>query len=110
MSQLAGFAKKDDLAFFLNQLCHTDYVHLSCLAPTQDILDDFKKRKGEWETYEREFVALMEERRIEKKLDPATFEDAYLLCSEDKPHHCHRRLVVEYLNSHWGNMDIQHLY
>lgn len=32
-SQLAGFAKKDDLAYFLEEICGMDYVHLPSLAP-----------------------------------------------------------------------------
>lgn len=29
-----------------------------------------------------------------------------LLCSEDKPHHCHRRLVAEYLQSRWDDVHV----
>ena len=32
-----------------------------------------------------------------------------LLCSEDTPDRCHRRLVAEYLDRHWGEVDITHL-
>lgn len=52
VSQLAGFAKKDDLAFFLREVCDIDYVHLPDLAPTREMLDDYKKRKGDGKTYE----------------------------------------------------------
>lgn len=73
------------------------------LAPTQDILDAFKKRKGSWSEYERDFNALMAEREIEKRLDRTSFEvPTVLLCSEPTPEHCHRRLVIEYLDRHWG--------
>ena len=51
-SQLAGFAKKDDLRYFLREIGEIDYVHLPKLAPTQDMLDAYKKQKGAWETYE----------------------------------------------------------
>ncbi len=106
-SQLAGFAKRDDLKFFLRALGGIDYVHEPVLAPTQDILDALKKDKGPWEDYERAFLALMRERRIEEKLDPGLFDSGCLLCSEDKPHHCHRRLVVEYLTEAWPESDLQ---
>ena len=109
ISQLSGFAKKNDLAYFLRQLCDADYVHLPNLAPTKEMLDTYKKRRGSWEDYERRFIDLMAERRIEDKIKPETLEDACLLCSEDKPHRCHRRLVAEYLNKHWGNVEIEHL-
>jgi uncharacterized protein (DUF488 family) len=109
VSQLAGFAKKQDLTYFLKQICGMGYVHVPELAPTKDILDEYKKNKGDWDVYERKFLELMERRQIEKKVPREVFEDGCLLCSEDKPHHCHRRLVAEYLKAHWGNVEIEHL-
>lgn len=109
VSQLAGFAKRNDLEFFLRELCHMDYVHLPELAPTQDILDEYKKNKGGWAVYEQKFLELMRKREIEKRVDPAVIADGCLLCSEDKPHHCHRRLVAEYLKSHWGDVEVAHI-
>lgn len=109
VSQLAGFAKRNDLEFFLREICHMDYVHLPELAPTQDILDEYKKNKGDWAVYEQKFLELMRKREIEKRVDPAVIADGCLLCSEDKPHHCHRRLVAEYLKSHWGDVEVAHI-
>lgn len=109
-SQLAGFAKKDDLEFFLREICGIRYVHEPLLAPTQEILDAFKKSKGAWERYELDFMALLRQREVEKHLDRAFFEmPTALLCSEPKPDHCHRRLVLEYLKKHWGDIQIIHL-
>jgi uncharacterized protein (DUF488 family) len=109
VSQLAGFAKRDDLAFFLKEVCDMDYVHLPDLAPTQEMLDEYKKRKGDWKTYEARFLDLMAKRRIEESIPKEVVADGCLLCSEDKPHHCHRRLVAEYLKQHWGDLEISHL-
>ena len=109
VSQLAGFAKKADLAYFLDQICHIDYRHVPTLAPTKEMLDGYKKNGGSWDDYERKFLALMAECRIEETLERELLEDACLLCSEDKPHHCHRRLVAEYLKEHWGDVEIEHL-
>ena len=109
VSQLAGFTKKDDLRFFLREVGHIDYVHLAALAPTQAMLDAYKKNGGDWETYEKQFLALMAERRIETSIDKDLVAGACLLCSEPNPHHCHRRLVAEYLRGKWGDVDIQHL-
>ncbi|HNP15719.1 MAG TPA: DUF488 domain-containing protein [Terrimesophilobacter sp.] len=109
VSQLAGFAKKDDLAYFLKEICGIDYIHLPELAPTQDMLDDYKKQKGDWKTYEERFIALMQKRRIEETVPREVISQGCLLCSEDKPHHCHRRLVAEYLKNHWGDVEIAHL-
>jgi uncharacterized protein (DUF488 family) len=109
-SQLAGFAKKDDLRYFLRALGNIDYIHRPDLAPSQEILTEYKKNKGDWQTYEKKFLALMEERRIENVVKPAELDGACLLCSEHLPKHCHRRLVAEYLKNKWGNVDIDHLF
>ena len=109
VSQLAGFAKKDDLAYFLEKIGGIDYVHLPELAPTQAMLDDYKKHGGDWATYEARFLELMRQRRVEDTVPRDLLADGCLLCSEDKPHHGHRRLVAEYLQEHWGNTEIRHL-
>ena len=109
VSQLAGFAKKNDLAYFAKQIAGMDYVHLPELAPTQDILDEYKKNKGDWAVYERKFLELMERRQVETSVPREVIDDGCLLCSEDKPHHCHRRLVAEYLKRHWGALEVSHL-
>jgi uncharacterized protein (DUF488 family) len=108
-SQLAGFSKKEDLAYFLKEIAGIDYVHAPDLAPTQEMLDAYKKEKGDWKTYEHRFLNLMASREIEKKIEPKLVHEGCLLCSEHLPHHCHRRLVAEYLNSKWGSIRIEHL-
>jgi uncharacterized protein (DUF488 family) len=109
VSQLAGFAKREDLKYFLLKIGDIEYIHLLELAPTKDILDEYKKNGGDWETYENKFLQLMRDRQIEEKISPDILDDGCLLCSEAKPHHCHRRLVAEYLNEKWGNVKICHL-
>jgi uncharacterized protein (DUF488 family) len=110
-SQLAGFAKRDDLAYFLKKLLGAKYEHAPLLAPSQEILDAYKKQKAmPWNEYEDRFLALMRERRIEDKLNPTEFKQrTVLLCSEATAEHCHRRLVVEYLGEHWSNVQVVHL-
>ncbi|HJZ95610.1 MAG TPA: DUF488 domain-containing protein [Candidatus Solibacter sp.] len=108
-SQLAGFSKRDDLRYFVRTISGMEYVHLEELAPTQDILDAFKKEKGDWGEYERRFLRLMRERRVEDTLERDLLDGACLLCSEETPEHCHRRLVAEYLREKWGGADIVHL-
>jgi uncharacterized protein (DUF488 family) len=109
VSQLAGFAKRDDLSYFLQAICGVDYVHVPELAPPQDLLDAYKKHGATWAVYETEFLELMRERRIEETIQPDLVSGGCLLCSEDEPHRCHRRLVAEYLEKHWGDIRIQHL-
>lgn len=109
VSQLAGFAKRDDLAYFLRTICDVDYFHLPQLAPTKDLLDEYKRRHGSSDEYEAQFLDLMRERRIEENLSRELIDDGCLLCSEHEPHRCHRRLVTEYLEQHWGPLDQKHL-
>ena len=108
VSQLAGFAKKDDLQFFLERF-GMGYVHLPILAPTQEMLDAYKKEKGPWGEYEKKFLALMAERHIETVVPRETLHEGCMLCSEETPEQCHRRLVAEFLKGQWGHVDIKHL-
>jgi len=110
VSQLAGFTKRDDLRYFTRAVCNMDYIHLPELAPTADILDAYKKPKnGDWELYERRFLDLMRSRQIETTLREVILDGDCLLCSEEKPVHCHRRLVAEYFKEHWGGVEIEHI-
>ncbi len=109
VSQLAGFAKKDDLRYFLKAIGGIAYTHEPMLAPTQEMLDAYRKDGGDWADYERRFLALIAERRIEDIVQRTAVDGACLLCSEDKPAQCHRRLVVEYLQRKWGDIEVAHL-
>ena len=107
-SQLAGYAKRDDLAWLLRELCGIPYRHELALAPTAGLLDAYRKHHVDWEGYARGFGVLIRDRAIET-LDPAGFDGACLLCSEATPQRCHRRLVAEYLAAHWPDVQIVHL-
>jgi len=110
LSQLAGFTKRDDLRYFVHEICGAEYLHEPLLAPTQDILDEYKKNKGSWTDYEKSFRALMRERKIDEAIDRSLFSiPTVLLCSEPTAERCHRRLVLECLRDKWGNLKITHL-
>jgi uncharacterized protein (DUF488 family) len=109
VSQLAGFAKRDDLRFFLKAIGGIDYHHLPELAPTPEILDAYRKDKKGWPQYERDFLKLLSDRQVEKKVSKDLFHGGCLLCGEQSPDHCHRRLVAEYLRDAWGHIEITHL-
>jgi uncharacterized protein (DUF488 family) len=109
-SQLAGFAKQSDLPYFLKEICGADYEHEPLLAPTQDILDAYKKQKGDWNVYTEAYLSLMRARKVESALSKESFaRRTVLLCSEATAEQCHRRLALEYLQSHWGGFTIVHL-
>jgi uncharacterized protein (DUF488 family) len=109
VSQLAGFTKRRDLEFFLKRVAGIEYVHDTELAPTADMLDDYKKKKIKWNEYEARFGELLQQRDPALKRQPGDFDRACLLCSEPTPEHCHRRLVAEYLKRNWPEMEIEHL-
>ncbi len=109
--QLSGFAKQDDLPYFLSRLAAgCQYVHVLELAPTKEILSDFRQ-DSDWPRYVMRFEALMDERRVPESLNRADFETltSCLLCSEPTPEQCHRRLVAERLAAHWPDVEIIHL-
>ncbi len=122
-SQLAGFARggEDNLAYLLQKICRMKYIHAPDLAPTKALLDGYRDGSIDWETYERDFLTLLDTRRIlTEGIRPtgarrissrfqATMDNSCLLCSEHEPDHCHRRLVAEYFKRHWGDVQIEHL-
>jgi uncharacterized protein (DUF488 family) len=109
VSQLAGFAKRDDLSYFLRAICNINYGHFPELAPTQEMMDEYKKHNGDWDLFQCRFIDLLTARKVENKVPRELFEGACLLCSEDKPSYCHRRLVAEYLKGKWGDVEIEHI-
>ncbi len=109
-SQLAGFAKQADLAYFLREICGAEYEHEPLLAPTADILDAYKKHKGDWNVYTEAYLSLIRARKVETALDRESFQKkTVLLCSEATADHCHRKLALEYLQKYWDGISIIHL-
>ena len=84
-SQLAGFAKQSDLPYFLHEICGADYEHEPLLAPTQEILDAFKKQKGSWERYTEAYLALIKSRKVESILSPRASEKRPCCCAASRP-------------------------
>ena len=108
-SQLAGFAKKDDLQYFLMKIKGIQYLHLTELAPTEDIMDSIKGKKITWSEYELQFNKLLAKRKVENLMIGELAEGDCFLCSEEKPNLCHRRLVAEYLQKKLGDITVIHL-
>jgi len=107
---LSLFARGKDLPFLLRGLCGAEYVHEPQLAPTKEILSDYRKKRIDWPEYERRYCALLDERDIARKLDRKLFDiPSVLLCSEAKPDQCHRRLAAEFLKSRWPDVSVTHL-
>jgi uncharacterized protein (DUF488 family) len=109
-SQLAGFAKRDDLRYFLREICAAEYLHEPLLSPTEEILAAYKKKTMSWDQYETAFRALLAQRRAEQAVPKSLFDvPAVLLCSEPSAARCHRRLVAEHLAEAWGGVNVVHL-
>ena len=108
--QLAGFTKQDDLPYFLSNLICCEYHYLKILAPSDELLSNYRNDKN-WDKYALEFEKLMDERKIPYSLDRTFFEEknCCLLCSESTPDNCHRRLVSERLARYWNNFEIIHI-
>jgi uncharacterized protein (DUF488 family) len=109
VSQLAGFSKREDLEYFLRELCQCEYVHLPLLAPTKEILDSYKNKTIGWSEYEKQFKDLLILRTAHTMIKPSELQRACLLCSEPTPDKCHRKLVAEYFRHHFDDIEINHL-
>jgi uncharacterized protein (DUF488 family) len=108
--QLAGFAKRDDLAYFCRSLLAAEYVHWTESAPEDEMLAAYRNRQLSWTEYAEAYVALLERRKVEQQLKIVTDKRSCLLCSEAQPHHCHRSLLAEYLNrKSGGGFEVRHL-
>lgn len=110
VSQLAGFTKKNDLIFFLRELGQIEYEHLTSLAPTAEIMDGFKSKKLSWADFEKQYAALLTQRRAIEHLGEYDFGQACLLCSEAEADHCHRRLAAEFIIKSKLANAVKHLY
>ena len=99
-SQLAGFAKGKDLEFFVKEICHIPYRHITDFAPSKELLDLWHKQEVTWEEYEKTYIQLLKERNVLRDYGVKSFDGSCFLCSEDTPEQCHRRLLAEYLQEH----------
>ena len=99
-SQLAGFAKGKDLAYFVKQICGIPYEHVTDFAPTKELLDKWHKQEVSWSEYETIYTSMLKGRDILRKYGIKQFDGACFLCSEETPEQCHRRLLAEYLQKH----------
>lgn len=99
-SQLAGFAKGKDLEFFVKEICHVPYQHITDFAPTKELLDKWHKQEVTWEEYVVIYNSLLKERGVLRKYGVNQFDGACFLCSEETPDNCHRRLLAEFMKKH----------
>ncbi len=109
VSQLAAFTKKNDLPYFLKEICDINYDHRPEFAPTKEVLDTYKKKEITWLDYEIKYYAILRERQVCKQITLDKLDMACLLCSEPTAEKCHRRLLAEFLKHHYGEIIVKHI-
>lgn len=111
VSQLAGFAKGKDLEYFLKVICDCEYVHDILFAPTKELLDNYRAKKTSWVEYEKVFSEIMNNRQLNKRFENFynKYENICLLCTEPTADQCHRRLVAEFLQNNFEDIEIKHI-
>ncbi|MBS0509554.1 MAG: DUF488 domain-containing protein [Proteobacteria bacterium] len=108
-SQLAGFARGRDLAWFLQRLCGIDYVAIAALAPGNGLLADYRRGALDWTCYARRYLAELNADAVMRELAGISLDGACLLCAEDSPDQCHRRLAAEWLQQCEPTLRLVHL-
>lgn len=111
-SQLAGFSKKEDLQFILEDGFGIKYAHVDYFAPTEEILSDYKTGKS-WDVYTARYSSLIDEREMVRAFLDLAEDNGWrkpcLLCAEDEPDQCHRRLLAEAIAGEADGLEVRHL-
>lgn len=93
----------------LQRILGDRYKYMPELAPTLDLLTKIKNGTINWAEYEQIFNNILKKRRIENLFTPDTINKVCFLCAEKTAENCHRRLVAEYLQQHFPDIEIVHL-
>ena len=96
-SQFAGFAKEQDLKYFLPKLAGMDYLVREDLAPDKDLLASYRNKELNWDLFSQNYRKLLDERGALPSLSLAEIENSVLLCSENEPEKCHRTILANLL-------------
>lgn len=108
-SQLAGFAKSDDLKYFAEELFGMKYEYELDFAPTKELLAKYRNKEISWKEYEVEYLNLLDIRKVKRKVDIEQLHKNCFLCSEHDAEKCHRRLLAEYFQAVNQDVKIVHL-
>lgn len=108
-TQLSGFAKGKDLEYFARRLADIGYEHELKFAPTQELLANYRQKKISWDEYTKEYLQLLADRNVREEVNTDSLHHSCLLCSEQSPEKCHRRLLAEYLQKVKPEIQIIHL-
>jgi uncharacterized protein YeaO (DUF488 family) len=108
-SQLAGFAKEQDLKFLVPELTNMDYVVREELAPTKDLLASYRKKEIAWDEFAENYQHLLKNRLVHNAFSLEDFSNSILLCSEKEPEKCHRTLLANALIEQFPSLEIINL-
>jgi len=97
-SQLAGFAKAKDLKYFLEEIDDIAYIHKPEFAPSKELLNSWRNDEITWKEYEKIYLNDLKNKVDFNKLEIDIFDNSCLLCSENLPEKCHRRLLAEFID------------
>lgn len=74
-------------------------IWLQELAPRTSLVGDYYKRGLNWESFRAAYIDFLRESpQVEKTRDltrQALTQDITIMCVEENPEHCHRRLLAE---------------
>lgn len=108
-SQLSGFAKGSDLRYFAKKISNISYEHHLEFAPTKELLGLYRSKKVTWDEYAVHYVNLIQSRNVTEQIKIEDYDNCCLLCSEHASDKCHRRLLAEYLQSRYSDIEVIHL-
>jgi uncharacterized protein (DUF488 family) len=110
VSQLAGFAKGKDLQYFCKVVLGIEYIHDVRFAPSEKILNDYRDKKISWDQYELEYINLLNSRDILGIVNAeylGKLNGICILCSEELPQKCHRRVLADFLKENIQDFDVK---
>ncbi len=81
----------------------------SNLAPTKEIMNTYRSGELSTEQYHQQYLELLKQRNVLQNLQIGEFENACLLCSEHEPEHCHRKVLAEYIQGAYPQVEVVHL-
>ncbi len=104
----AGFTIRDNLQYFLKEICGIEYVENKLFAPSKELRDKYRTNFC-WADYEIDYNQLIISRKAVDSISYSILHAAVLLCAEPSALHCHRRLAAEMIVNRYPDIQIIHL-
>lgn len=111
-SQLAGFAKGNDLEYFTGRILGIGYRHDVRFAPDEGLFEVRKSKGLNMEQFALKFWETLEERDMKQVLldeYAGVMDGICLMCSEEDHRECHRSVVAGYISDVFGGTEVVNL-